>query len=182
MARLPYLERDDLPPEARHVYDEIAGSRGSVAPNFKVLLNSPEATSRLAALGAYVRFETPLSPRTKALAVLTAARECDGDYVWTMNDRQARSSGVDEGIIDAIRERRAPEGLEAEDSTIVAFTLELLKDHRVSDATFQAVHRSLGDSGVVDLIILIGYYFGLSHALSALEVDLEEGLTSTLSG
>ena len=41
MARLPYLERDDLAPEARHIYDEIAGSRGSVAPNFKVLLKQP---------------------------------------------------------------------------------------------------------------------------------------------
>ena len=60
MARVPYLDREDLAPEGRHVYDEIAGSRGSVALNFKALLNSPEATSRLAALGAYVRFETPL--------------------------------------------------------------------------------------------------------------------------
>ena len=113
--------------------------------------------------------------------MLTAARECDGDYVWTMNERQARSAGVEEGIIDAIRERRAPDDLSDEDSAIVAFTLELLKAHRISDATFEAVHRSLGDSGVVDLIVTIGYYFGLSHALSALEVDLEPGLTSTLS-
>ena len=181
MARVPYLDREDLAPEGRHVYDEIAGSRGSVALNFKALLNSPEATSRLAALGAYVRFETPLPPRTKSLAALTTAREADGDYVWTANEAQARSAGLEEETINALRERRGPQTLNSEDATIVQFTLELLKQHRVSDATFRSAQEKLGDPGVVDLIIFIGYYYSLSHALSALEVELEPGVTSTLS-
>ena len=53
---------------------------------------------------------------------------------------------------------------------IVQFTLELLRQHRITDATFQAVQQKLGDAGVIDLLILIGYYGSLSHALSALEV------------
>jgi hypothetical protein len=38
-------------------------------------------SNRMAALGAYVRFETPLPARTKVLAALTTGREADGDYV-----------------------------------------------------------------------------------------------------
>ena len=71
--------------------------------------------------------------------------------------------------------------MNSEDATIVQFTLELLKQHRVSDATFRSAQEKLGDPGVVDLIIFIGYYYSLSHALSALEVELEPGVTSTLS-
>src|SRR5438093_8527256 len=85
MARVRSLEREDLPAEHRHVYDDIAGSRGGVQPNFKALLNNPLATSRMAALGGYVRFETPLQSRVKVLAVLAKAREHDGDYVWRVN-------------------------------------------------------------------------------------------------
>jgi len=40
MARVRPLEREDLPAEHRHIYDDIAGSRGGVQPNFKALLNT----------------------------------------------------------------------------------------------------------------------------------------------
>ena len=169
MARVRPLEREDLPAEHRHIYDGIAGSRGGVQPNFKVLLNNPLATARMAALGGYVRFETPLPPRVKMLAVLATAREFEGDYVWTANLPQARNAGVDEETIQAIRERRAPQGLTPEDALIVQFTLELLRQHRITDATYQAVQQRLGDMGVIVLLVLIGYYGSLSHALSALE-------------
>jgi 4-carboxymuconolactone decarboxylase len=169
MARLRGLERADLAPEHRHVYDDIAASRGGVPPNYTVLLNSPVAASRLAALGAYVRFETPLPARTRALAILTAAREAEGDYVWTANQTQARSAGLTEDTIHAIRERRAPDSLAPEDALIVRFALELLTQHRISEVTFRAVQQQLGDAGVVDLLILIGYYSSLAHTMAALE-------------
>jgi hypothetical protein len=39
---------------------------------------------------------------------------------------------------------------------IVQFIEELLRQHRVFDATFQMVQQRLGDPGVVDLLMLIG--------------------------
>ncbi len=181
MARVRYLERADLAPEHQPLYDDIAASCGGVPPNFKALLNSPMASARMAVLGAYVRFETPLPARIKALALLTAAREAEGDYVWAMNQPQARSAGLGDDIINAIRERRAPDGLAPEDASIVQFTLELLRQHRIADATFQAVQHRLGDAGVIDLLMLIGYYHSLAHTLGALEVGPPPGVPSTLS-
>lgn len=181
MARVRYLEREDLAPEHQPLYDEIAASRGGVPPNFKALLNSPVASARMAVLGAYIRFETPLPLRIKALALLTAAREAEGDYVWAMNQTQARSAGLGEDTINTIRERRAPEGLALEDASIVQFTLELLKQHRISDGTFHAVQHRLGDAGVIDLLMLIGYYYSLAHTMGALEVGPPPGVPSTLS-
>ena len=147
MARVRSLEREDLPAEHRHIYDDIAGSRGGVQPNFKALLNNPLATARMAALGGYVRFEAPLPPRVKVLAVLATAREFDGDYVWTANLPQARNAGVDEETIQAIRERRAPQGLAPEDALIVQFTLELLRQHRITDATYPGGPAEAGRRG-----------------------------------
>jgi 4-carboxymuconolactone decarboxylase len=142
MPRVRFVEREDLPAEQRHIYDELAASRGGVQRNFKSLLNSPVATSKMAVLGAYVGFETPLPPRSKSLAALTTAREIDGDYVWTVNQPQAKSAGLQ----------------------------ELLRQHRISDATFKTVQQRLGDAGVIDLLMLIGYYHSLAQTLSALEV------------
>ena len=180
MARVPYLERGDLPPEDQHFYDEIAARPGGMSVPFKAILNNPAAASTFAALARYVRFETPLPERIKKLAVLTAAREADGVFVWTVQEPLGRAAGLDDETIDAIRERRAPDGLSPEDALYAGFALELLRSNRVSDSTYGAVRERLGDSGVVDLLVLITTYHSLAQVLSALEVGVEPGSASTL--
>ncbi len=181
MARVPFATRENMSPEDQKVWDEIETSRGGVARNYAALLNNAQAAGNLATLGGYARFETPLDPRTKALAVLTAAREANGHYVWTVNQRSAREAGVEDEIISAIHERRAPFGLEAKDASVVQFVLELLRHHRISDTTFEVVRSQVGDAGVIDILVVSGYYHTLAHCLQALEVELPEGTTSALT-
>ena len=180
MARVPFTTRESMTPEGQAVWDDIEATRGGVARNYAALLNNPEAAGSFAALGGYVRFETPLDPRVKSLAVLTAAREASGHYVWTVNQRSAREAGIGDEIIAAIHEYRAPVGLGAKDAAVVQFVLELLRQHRVSDASFEALRSQIGDAGIVDLLVVVAYYHGLAHSLQALDVELPEGVTSAL--
>ena len=107
MARVRPLEREDLPAEHRHIYDDIAGSRGGVQPNFKALLNNPLATARMAALGGYVRFETPVPPRVRVLgraghgagestAIMSGQPTCPrrGTLVWMRRPSRPFASAV----------------------------------------------------------------------------------------
>ena len=181
MTRVPYATRESMSPEGQQIWDEIETSRGGVARNYAALLNNPRAASSLAALGGYARFETPLDPRIKTLAVLTAAREAGGHYVWTVNQRGAKDVGLSDDVIAAIREFRAPVGLSAEDAPVVQFMLEILRQHKVSDATYQALQAQIGDDGIVDVLVVAGYYYTLAHCLQALEVDLPEGMTTALT-
>ncbi len=181
MTRVPFARREDMDEAGKAVWDEIETSRGGVARNYAALLNNPQAAGSLAGLGGYARFETPLPARVKALAVLAAAREATGHYVWTVNQRPAKEAGVTDDVIAAIREYRAPAGLETDDATVVQFVLELLRHHRISDATFEAMRQMLGNSGVVDVLVVCGYYHTLAHCLQALEVELPEGMSSELT-
>ena len=54
MARVPKMQREQLPSEHQHHYDAIASTRGYVGPNFAVLFNSPGATGRFAAFGEWL--------------------------------------------------------------------------------------------------------------------------------
>ena len=181
MARVPITTRENMTADGQKIWDEIESSRGGVARNYAALLNNPQAAGRLATLGGYARFETSMDPRIKALAVLTAAREASGHYVWTVNQRSAKEAGVSDEIIQAIHERRAPVGLEPKDAYVVQFVLELLRQHRVSDATFEALRSHVGDAGVVDVLVVVGYYYTLAHCLQALEVELPDGQESALT-
>ena len=52
MARVPLLEdREQLPPEAQPIYDQLATRRGNVAGPYQVLLHVPELAGRVRMVG-----------------------------------------------------------------------------------------------------------------------------------
>ena len=59
--------------------------------------------------------------------------------------------------------------------------LELLRQHRISDATFEAMRALVGNDGVVYVLVVSGYYHTLAHTLQAPDVDLPEGTATALT-
>lgn len=181
MARVPFAKRENLTPEGQQIWDEFEKSRGGIARNYAALMNNPVAAGRLGALGGYARFESPLDARVKAVGVLTAAREAHGTYVWTVNQPAAHRAGLTDEEIAAIREFRAPAGLKKEDANVAQFVLELLRQHRISDHTYEALRAQIGDAAIIDLLVVVSYYHGLAHCLQALAVELPEGTPNALT-
>ena len=181
MARVPFATRENMDAAGQAVWDEIETSRGGVQRNYAALLNNPQASSNFAHLGGYVRFETPLPRRVKAVAVLTAAREACGHYVWTVNQPAARNAGLTDSEIAAIHEYRSPAGLSGDDAAVSQFVIELLRQHRVADSTFEAVRGIIGDAGIVDMLVVVAYYHGLAHSLQALQVELPDGTLDAMT-
>ena len=141
---------------------------------FNMFLHSPEIADRVAHLGAYVRFEGALDMRVRVLAAMTVAREFDATYVWGAQTGSARKQGVPESTISAIREKHS-RGLPAEDAQIVDFTRDLLRKHRVDDATAAAMRKRFGDDQFIQLTGAIGYYTLLAMTVNACELEAAEG-------
>lgn len=171
-ARLPQIERDDLPADQQYIYDEIAGSRGAVRGPFAVLLHSPDVAGRIAHTGAYIRFETTLPDDLRELAILTTARFWDCQYEWTAHQRIAEGeAGTRPEAIAAVRDRQAPAGLSADEAIVFNYVSELLNNHRVSDVTYKAAHDRWGNRTVVDLTATAGYYSMIAGTLNAFAVE-----------
>src|SRR2546430_12408304 len=102
MARVPYVQREQLAPEQQQHFDAIAGSRGRVGPNFQTLLNSPEAGGRVARFGEYVRFYGDVPELLKELSSITAAPEGNNADAWTAHARLPRPPGVAQPIMPGI--------------------------------------------------------------------------------
>src|SRR6516165_5840696 len=145
MARLPPITSKDQVPEKDHaIVDAITQSRGSLHGPFTMFLHCPELAGRLAHLGAFVRFEGSLDMKVRVLAAMTAAREFEAMYVWGAQTGGARRLSVPETTITAIRENHS-RGVPAEDAQIIDFTRQLLRKHRVDDATFKAMQTRFGN-------------------------------------
>ena len=102
------------------------------------------------------------------------AREFDAEYVWGAQTGSARRQDVPESTITAIREKHS-RGVPAEDAQVIEFTRRLLREHRVDDATFQALRRRFGESGLIELTGSIGYYAMLAMTVNACELEAAPG-------
>src|SRR5690242_6192621 len=175
MARLPSItSKDQVAPKDRPIVDAITQSRGALQGPFTMFLHSPELAGRLAHLGAYVRFEGSLDMRVRVLAAMTVAREFEAVYVWGAQTGGARRLGVSEETIAAIRENHS-RGLSPEDAEIVDFTRQLLRRHRVDDASFRKMQSRFGNDGLIQLTGAIGYYSMLAMTVNACELEAAAG-------
>ncbi len=180
MPRLPYVSREDLPEDKRHVYDRIAETRGSVDHIFRLLLNSPDAAESVTNVGEFIRFKSPLDPIVREIAILAVARETNSKYEWAQHEPIARRDGVSDRTIEAIRNGRAPMGVPAKEGVYAQGVKELLRDGKLSNLTFKAVEHLLGPSQTLDFLVLVGYYSMLARIMATLEIDLDEGLEAIL--
>ncbi len=176
MARVPEITtQDQLPVEQHAIFEEIAESRGRVSGPFPVLLNSPEMAIQVARLGHHVRFEHHFEPWFYEIVVLAVAREWDCLFEWAAHAPAAAKAGVHPDVISAIEQRRAPAGLGEQETLIVRFVQELLREHRVSQQVYDAVDAWLGNAGVVELAATVGYYSLLACVMDATEVQPPTG-------
>jgi 4-carboxymuconolactone decarboxylase len=175
VARLTAItSKDQVPSKDHAIVDAIVGSRGALHGPFSMFLHSPEIAGRVAHLGALVRFEGSLDVRVRVLAAMTAAREFDAVYVWGAQTASARRQGVSETTITAIREKHT-RGVPPEDAQIIDFTVQLIRKHRVDDATFKAVQACFGNDQLIQLTGAIGYYVMLAMTVNACELEAAPG-------
>ena len=87
----------------------------------------------------------------------------------------AREAGLSQDVIDAIAERRTPSFSDPDEQLVYDFCRDYYDDHRVNDATYDRVVARFGDTGIVDLAGLIGYYSFVSVTLNVFEVPTPPG-------
>jgi 4-carboxymuconolactone decarboxylase len=121
-----------------------------------------------------VRFETAVPFREVELVVLVIAREYDCLREWAVHIAQARRAGVNEDVIQAIKYKQAPEGLDENDTLYFRYVQQLIRQHRVEEGVFNPMREKLGDRGIVDLTELIGHFSGLAMVMNGFEVEPPE--------
>ena len=181
MARLSNISREELKPEDQKYYDEISGSRGSVRGPYGILLHSPDLAARVAHTGAFVRYDFDIPESLKETVIITTAREIKSQYEFSAHARLARQAGVSEATIKAIADGSAPANLSGDEELVVRYTQQLLRDHKVNDATFNAVQEKFGVEGTLNMTVLIGHYLLVGQVLAAFEVELAPDMQAELA-
>ena len=159
MPRLPIPSDTEALAEAtRAAVRHILETRKSLPPPSSYLTYAGQAGARLSDLVEHLRYHTSLSDAESELAICTAARAANADFIWNAHVRLGLKAGTREEAIHAVDTYAPLDGLTADEALIIRFGRELLEAPRVSDDTFDAVRARYGENGLLELTAVMSVY------------------------
>jgi 4-carboxymuconolactone decarboxylase len=186
--RFKRLHLDEMSPEQKQYFDGLmsgpvsgTGSKGvvqgatSLGAPFNVLLRSPVLAERLRKVGEYLRFESSIPKRLNEFAILVTARTWTAQYEWFAHLRLALKEGLNPALAEDLALGKRPQNMQADEEAVYNFCHELHATHQVSDAHYKAVYDLFGEQGIVDLMVVSGYYVMVSMVLNVNRTPLPEG-------
>lgn len=182
MGRFPKLTPEAMTPAQRDVAAEIsAGPRGEVRGPFVALIHNAGLAQRMQALGEHLRWSNKLPLPLLELAVLFTARRWNCQHEWYMHEKLARKAGLEPRIFEAIAAGREPQGMSADEALVYKACRQAHESGRLDDDTFAALRERFGLDGVLDLLVLNGYYSAMAMVLNTAGMPLPDNASPPLN-
>src|SRR5437588_5663282 len=140
MARLPYLEADQVAVEYRDMLKRNTNLH-------KLLVNSPEMAGAFNGVGSYIRFKSKLDPRLRELAILQVGWLEKSEYEFTHHVKIGKEFGVtDDDIVGLMAETEGKAStLEPLARAILRGAREMARELAMSDATFAEIKQQISN-------------------------------------
>ena len=177
MPRIPYQPLDLAEPAA--LVDAIRQRRGGTLLNLdRMLLHSPAFAGGWNVFLREVRNNLQLSPKLRELAMCVVAVLNGAEYEFHHHAPEFIAAGGTEQQVQAMREpmRAAADSslFDAAERAALQLTIEMTRNVKVSDESFEAARKALGnEQDVVELVGVIATYNMVSRFLVALGVEPE---------
>jgi 4-carboxymuconolactone decarboxylase len=150
-------------------------SSGQFPGPYNFLLRSPELAVRWRHLAGYLRFETSLPLRLNELAILIQARFWTAQFEWWAHYPLALRAGLRQSVADDLKVGKRPVGMQPDEEAVYGFCVEMMRDHRVTDATFAKLQAQFTEQQIVDLVAVTGFYATVSMILNTVEATIPTG-------
>ncbi|MEM1232222.1 MAG: carboxymuconolactone decarboxylase family protein [Pseudomonadota bacterium] len=169
--RVQPLAPKDLSAEQREFIAPFTDPQGRIANVFATLLRHLPLLRAWRPFGLYAMRGSRLDPVQREVAILRTARRTDCAYEWAHHREIGERLGMPPALFAAIAEE-APFA-DADQALIARAADELVRDHCLSDTTWQDAMATLGLEMTLDLIYTVGAYTTMAMALNSCGVALE---------
>jgi 4-carboxymuconolactone decarboxylase len=175
MARLPLVDRDELPADLAQLLE------GRPPLNlYRVLPWSVPTARGFLTLGRAILNQSSLDKQLRELAILRVGALTGARYEVHQHRRVAASVGLGPDKIAAALQERDEQCLDVFQRDLLRFVDAVVWQVKAPRHLYDAVAPKLGASGICELLHTIGFYMHVARFLENLEVEIEP--TDVLKG
>jgi alkylhydroperoxidase family enzyme len=168
MARIDYCDIS----KSNERTKEILGKNRN-ANIFRMMAHSPSYFEQYCRLGGAIRHRGELDPVVRELAITRTGILCEAPYEIVAHKRIGKNIGVTDEQNDALDNWEAATCFSEIERAALAFTDEIIRLRRPTDATFNAIAAKLVPAALVELQLAVGFYIMTSKFLETFDIDLQ---------
>jgi alkylhydroperoxidase family enzyme len=168
MARIDYSD----PATASERTREILGKNRN-ANIFRMMAHSPSYFEQYCRLGGAIRHRGELDPVVRELAITRTGILCEAPYEIVAHKRIGRNVGVTDEQNQALDDWKSATCFSELQRAALAFTDEIVRLRRPTDATFNAIAAMLTPAALVELQLSVGFYIMTSKFLETFGIDMQ---------
>ena len=168
MARIDYCEPADASDRTREILE-----KNRHANIFRMMAHSPSYFEKYCLLGRAIRVKGELDPVLRELAITRTGILCEAPYEVAAHKRMGKEVGVTDEQNAALENWESATCFNDLQRAALAFTDEIVKLRRPTDATFKTIAAKLTPAALVELQLSVGFYIMTSKFLETFGIDMQ---------
>jgi 4-carboxymuconolactone decarboxylase len=139
-------------------------------------LRNPTMGTPLSQLIWVINSDQPSLPRELVeLAILITVRRHLAQFPFRAHANLAAGIGLSPAIIEAIRVGSPIEATDPGQTAVMDFLDEYTRTNRISDESYARYRATLGETGIVELVVVVGIYSLVAMTTNVFDIDVPEG-------
>ena len=139
----------------------------------RMMAHSPSHLEQYCRLGGAIRSRGELDPVVRELAITRTGILCEAPYEIVAHKCIGKNAGVTDEQNDALENWQAASCFNDVQRAALAFTDEIVRLRRPTDATFNAIRSTLTPGALVELQLAVGFYIMTSKFLETFDIDMQ---------
>jgi len=168
MARIDYSDPAKYNDRTR----ELLGKNRN-ANIFRMMAHSPSYLEQYCRLGGSIRSRGELDPIVRELAITRTGILCEAPYEIIAHKRVGKNVGVTDEQNEALENWQGGTCFNEVQRGALGFAAEIVRLHKPTDATFNAIRSKLTPAALVELQLSVGFYVMTSKFLETFAIDME---------
>src|ERR1700761_2947141 len=138
-----------------------------------MMAHSPSYFEQYCRLGGAIRHRGELDPVLREIAITRTGILCEAPYEVVAHKRIGKNVGVTDEQNEALESWESASCFNELQRAALAFTDEIIRLRRPTDATFKAIAAKLTPAALVELQIAVGFYVMTSKFLETFAIDMQ---------
>ena len=173
--RIPPLDPKAWTPEQRKRFDPN-GTGQRAANVFVTFVRNPPGDRLRGGVTGHILNSTTLAVRQRESLLMRIGVLCRSEYEWAAHSRLGRRAGMTDADVDRIVAGPDSASCDPIEVAMLRATDELYRDDVISESTWATLAKTLNTKQLLDLLVAVGGYRGVSMAINSAGVQLDANM------